>query len=140
MTGSFYEDMHQTLESDPAIRRIARNPVVGAELLLLFRMILADGVINKSELEMFRRICRSHFAIDDRSFHDVVRYLNFFCLEKTDAEAFGVFQSLDEERKRQLVEHMMEIAGADRDMHPNERSLLVRALRSLGYQGDVAEW
>ena len=106
MTKTFFENLHDTLDDNPAVKRIAANPVVAAELLLLFRMILADGVIDKAEMEMFKRICRLHFGIDDQSFHDVVRYLNFFCMEKTDAEAIGVFQSLEEVRKKELVEHM----------------------------------
>lgn len=130
--------MHKTLDDNPAVRRIAGNPVMAAELLLLFRMILADGIIDKSELEIFRRICRSQFGVEDQSFRDVVRYLNFFCLETTNAEALSVFRSLDEERRKELVDHMMEIASADNDLHPSERNFLVRALQSLGFYDDFA--
>jgi uncharacterized tellurite resistance protein B-like protein len=133
MTKTFFENLHDTLDDSPAVKRITANPVIAAELFLLFRMILADGVIDKSEMEMFQRICRLHFGIDDASFHDVVRYLNFFCMEKTDAEAIGVFQMLDEDRKKELVEHMTEIAGADHILHPGERDMLVRTLQKLGY-------
>ncbi len=136
MTGMFYQNMQDELERSPAIRRITSNPVVAAELLLLFRMILADGVIDKAEMEMFRRICRLHFGIDDETFHDVVRYLNFFCIEKTDAEAISVFQSLDDQHRAELVRHMLDIAGADNNLHTTERNLLMRTLQKLGYTGD----
>jgi uncharacterized tellurite resistance protein B-like protein len=138
MTGTFFENLHETLDDNPAIKKIAGNPVIAAELLLLFRMILADGVVDKSEMEMFRRICRLHFGIDDESFHDVVRYLNFFCMEKTDAEAIGIFQTLDDDRKKELVEHMVEIASADHNLHPSERDMLIRTLQKLGYESDAA--
>ena len=46
------------IEGDPGIRKVADDPVLSAELLLLFRMILADGKVDDSEMKAFRRICR----------------------------------------------------------------------------------
>ena len=100
-------------EGDPGVRKVADDPVLSAELLLLFRMILADGMVKDSEMEMFRRICRDAFGIEDESFDGVVEYLNDFGYETSGAQAIEVFRELDPERRRLLARHMAEIAKAD---------------------------
>ena len=54
-------------DGDPGVRKVADDPVLSAELLLLFRMILADGTVSESEMSVFRRICREAFGIADES-------------------------------------------------------------------------
>lgn len=128
--------LRHLFEGDPAIRKVADDPVLTAELLLLFRMILADGVVEKSEIEMFKRICRDAFGIGDESFRGVVHYLNEFGYETTGWQAMSVFRSLDDDRKRLLIKHMVDIAGADSELHPMERKLLKRTLYVLELEED----
>ncbi len=123
--------LRHLFEGDPAIRKVADDPVLTAELLLLFRMILADGVVEKSEIEMFKRICREAFGIADESFRGVVHFLNEFGYETTGSQAMSVFRNLDEDRKRLLIRHMVDIAGADSELHPMERKLLRKTLDVL---------
>lgn len=134
MPETFFRRLLHIFDGDPAIRKVADDPVLTAELLLLFRMILADGVVEKSELEMFKRICRDAFGIRDESFAGVVHYLNDFGYETTGSQAMDVFRSLDEDRKRLLIRHMVDIAGADSELHPMERKLLRRTLDVLGFR------
>lgn len=119
-------------EGDPGVRKVADDPVLSAELLLLFRMILADGTISDSEMAVFRRICREAFGISEESLDGVVEYLNDFGYETSGAQALAVFGELDIERRKQLARHMAELAKADAQLAENEVRLLRRTLDILG--------
>jgi uncharacterized tellurite resistance protein B-like protein len=118
-------------EGDPGVRKVADDPVLSAELLLLFRMILADGQVSDSEMEVFRRICRESFGIREESMQGVVDYLNDFGYETSGAQAIDMFRELDVERRKVLARHMAEIAKADRQLAENEVRLLRRTLDLL---------
>lgn len=119
-------------EGDAGVRKVAGDPVLSAELLLLFRMILADGVVKDSEMHTFRRICRESFGIADESFDAVIEYLNDFGYETNAAQAIVLFRDLDIDRRRALARHMADIAKADSDLAENEVRLLRRTLDLLG--------
>jgi uncharacterized tellurite resistance protein B-like protein len=119
-------------EGDAGIRKVADDPVLSAELLLLFRMILADGVVKEEEMAMFRRICRDAFDIPEESIDGVIEYLNDFGYETNGGQAVAMFQEMDEERRRELARHMVEIAKADSQLAENEVRLLRRTLEMLG--------
>ncbi len=133
MAETFISKVKQLFEGDPAIRRVADDPVLTAELLLLFRMILADGVVLEEEIAMFKRICRDAFGIDEDAFRGVVRYLHDFGYETSGKQAMTLFNSLPEERKKLLIKHMVDIAKADESLHEQEKKLLRRTLDVLGY-------
>jgi uncharacterized tellurite resistance protein B-like protein len=119
-------------EGDPGIRKVADDPVLSAELLLLFRMILADGVVKEEEMDVFRRICNQSFDIPEESIDGVIEYLNDFGYETNGGQAVAMFQEMDEERRRDLARHMAEIAKADSQLAENEVRLLRRTLEMLG--------
>ncbi len=135
MTESFVAKIMNLFEGDPAIRKVADDPVLTAELLLLFRMILADGVVREEELAMFKRICKDAFGIGEESFGGVVRYLHDFGYETTGPQAMSVFRALDDRKKKQLLRHMLDIAKSDEELNPQEKKLLKRTLEVLGYGG-----
>jgi len=120
------------IEGDPGIRKVADDPVLSAELLLLFRMILADGKVDDSEMQAFRRICRDSFGIEEDSIDGVVDYLNDYGYETTGTQAVALFRDLDLERRKQLALHMAEIAKADTELAQQEIRLLKRTLELLG--------
>jgi len=120
------------IEGDPGIRKVADDPVLSAELLLLFRMILADGKVDDSEMKAFRRICRDSFGIEEDSIDGVVDYLNDYGYETTGTQAVGLFRDLDLDRRKQLALHMAEIAKADTELAQQEIRLLRRTLELLG--------
>ena len=131
MAASLLKQIRNLFEGDPGVRKVADDPVLTAELLLLFRMILADGAVDESERKVFRRICEESFGIGGESLDAVVEYLNDFGYETTAAQAVALFKELDVERRKLLARHMAEIAKADRQLAENEVRLLRRTLDML---------
>ena len=132
MATGLLAQLKELFEGDPGVRKVADDPVLSAELLLLFRMILADGLVQESEMEAFRRICRDAFGIGEESLDGVVEYLNDFGYETSGAQAIEMFRELDPERRKLLARHMAEIAKADSQLAENEVRLLRRTLELLG--------
>lgn len=133
------EQIKSVFEGDPGVRRVADDPVLTAELLLLFRMILADGVASEDEMETLRRICRDSFGIPDESMDGVVEYLNDYGYETNGEQAIEMFLDLDVERRKLLVRHMAEIAKSDAQLAEGELRLMKRSLEMLGLRpGDLA--
>jgi uncharacterized tellurite resistance protein B-like protein len=119
------------IEGDPGVRKVADDPVLSAELLLLFRMILADGTVSESEMQVFRRICHESFGIAEESVDSVIEHLNDIGYETTGVQALDMFKELDFERRRQLARHMAEIAKADQQLAETEIRVLKRTLELL---------
>jgi uncharacterized tellurite resistance protein B-like protein len=119
-------------EGDPGVRKVADDPVLSAELLMLFRMILVDGTVSESEMEVFRHICRDSFGIPDASIDNVIEYLNDFGYETNGAQAIAMFRGLGLARRKLLAHHMAEIAKADERLSENEVRLLRRTMEVLG--------
>ena len=132
MATGLLSQLKSMFDGDPGVRKVADDPALSAELLLLFRMILADGVVQDAEMEMFRRICRDAFGIADESFDGVVEYLNDFGYETNGAQAISLFQELDLDRRKLLARHMADIAKSDQQLAENEVRLLRRTLDLLG--------
>ena len=131
MASGLLAQIRELFEGDAGVRKVADDPVLSAELLLLFRMILADGQVTDSEMAVFRRICREAFGIGDESIEGVVEYLNDFGYETSGAQAIEMFRELDVERRKVLARHMAEIAKADSQLAENEVRLLRRTLDLL---------
>ena len=90
------------IEGDPGIRKVADDPVLSAELLLLFRMILADGEVDDSEMKAFRRICREllrHRGGQHRRRHRLPERLR---LRDHGIQAMALFRDLDLDRRKRL--------------------------------------
>jgi uncharacterized tellurite resistance protein B-like protein len=132
MASGLLAQLRELFEGDPGVRKVADDPILSAELLLLFRMILADGQVSESEMAVFKRICRESFGIGEESIEGVVEYLHDFGYETNGAQAIEMFRELDIERRRQLARHMAEIAKADSQLAENEVRLLRRTLDLLG--------
>ncbi len=118
-------------EGDPGVRKVADDPILSAELLLLFRMILADGAVSEAEMTMFRRICQESFGIDEGSVDGVVEYLNEFGYETNGSQAVAMFRELDRDRRIELARHLADIAKADSTLADEEMRLLKRVLDML---------
>lgn len=132
MAFALLDQIRSIFEGDPGVRRVADDPVLSAELLMLFRMILADGEVSESEMQAFRRICTESFGIPEASIDAVVEYLNEFGYETNGSQAIAMFRGLDVERRRLLARHMAEIAKADLHLAESEVRLLRRTLDILG--------
>jgi uncharacterized tellurite resistance protein B-like protein len=132
MARGLLAQIREIFEGDPGVRKVADDPVLSAELLLLFRMILADGQASDAEMAVFRRICAESFGIGEESIDGVVEYLNDFGYETSGAQAIEMFRELDVDRRKLLARHMAEIAKADSQLAENEVKLLRRTLDLLG--------
>jgi uncharacterized tellurite resistance protein B-like protein len=131
MLDSVLAKVRMMIEGDPGIRKVADDPVLSAELLLLFRMILADGKIDRNEMATFRRICREAFGIEEESIDGVIEFLNDFGYETSGIQAVDMFRELDLERRKLLARNMAAIAKADSQLAEQEIRLLKRTLELL---------
>lgn len=136
MANGFLAQLRTIFDGDPGVKLVAEDPVLSAELLLLFRMILADGVVKEDEMVAFRRICTEAFGIPDSSVDAVIEYLNDVGYETNAGQAVAVFEDMDEDRRRVLARHMAEIASADANLAENEKRLFRRTLELLGLAAD----
>ncbi|MCO5065563.1 MAG: TerB family tellurite resistance protein [Rhizobiaceae bacterium] len=134
MALKFLEQVKSIFEGDPGVRKVADDPVLTAELLLLVRMILADGEATDQEMATLRRICRDSFNIPEESMDGVIQYLNDFGYETNGAQAIDMFRELDLERRKSLARHMAEIAKSDERLDEGELKLMKRALDLLKLQ------
>ena len=131
MAFALLDQIRSIFDGDPGVRKVADDPVLSAELLMLFRMILADGSVSESEMLVFRNICSTSFGIPEESIDSVIEYLNDYGYETNGSQAVAMFRDLDIGRRRLLARHMAEIAKADRHLAENEVRLLRRTLDLL---------
>ena len=131
MAFALLDQIRSIFDGDPGVRKVADDPVLSAELLMLFRMILADGSVSESEMAAFRRICKDAFGIPETSIDSVIDYLNEFGYETNGSQAIALFRDLDLDRRKQLALHMAEIAKADSQLADSEVRLLRRTLDLL---------
>ena len=115
---------------------VADDPAIMSELLLLVRMMFADGELKGDELAAFRKVCAEGFGIPSDDVTEVMRYVSDFGYETTGKQAAETFGSLPDERKRTLLNHLMTVAVADNRLHQNEMELLRRVADTLGISRD----
>jgi uncharacterized tellurite resistance protein B-like protein len=132
--------IREFFEGDAAVRKVADDPALSAEILLLFRMILADGHVSDRELATLRRICAESFGIGEEDFAKVVGWLADYGYETGMPEALATFRQFPRERRIVLARHLAEIAKADHELHAAEVKLLARTLEVLRLEpGDVVQ-
>ena len=121
------------LERDRNVRLVANDPALTSELLLLFRVMLADGMVRGEELDTFKHICREAFGLDPEAMEGVYQYLQDYAYD-TDAEQMAaMFSELSVDRRKRLLDHMIAIAEADHRIDENEMRLLERTSDMLGF-------
>lgn len=123
--------LRDVFEGNPSIRKVASDPALMAELLLLLRMALADGRISERELATLRRIAEEAFGIAQADLAPVMRHLEDFGYEISIQQAIAVFRELKKERRLELARHLAEIAKADHELSQHEVRLLARVIEML---------
>lgn len=134
MSDGFFGKIKDMIARDKAVRMVADDPALTAELILLFRVVLADGEVSASELEKFKEICATAFGIPPEAVEGVGEYLGDFSYETTSQQAASVFADMGAERKQLLVEHMLQIAGADHRTSNKELDLIRAVASKLGFE------
>ena len=141
MAGGLIETIKGMLERERNVRLVASDPALTAELLLLFRVILADGEVAVEELDAFKRICSDAFGLDPEAMDGVYHYLQDFAYETSDSQSSAIFLDLPMDRRKALLDHMIAIAEADHALDSKELRLLERTADMLEFdlKGSLAE-
>ena len=117
-----------------ALQQLSENPAAMAEVLVLFRMVLADGVVRPSQMTAFERICERHFRISPRDMPDLHDLLDSPQALSCDADAFMLLGQLDTEGRTALLDDMMRIARANAIVNAGEDRLIRRTAALLGLE------
>ncbi len=136
MANKLIEAVRGYFDMDKSVRKVADDVELTAELILLIRMMFADGRLAKRELTNFKRICHTAFDIPEEDVADVIAYLKETGYETSAEEAAGIFRGLDVERRRALLVHMLSIAKSDDELHSDEIDLLRRTASVLGMSAE----
>lgn len=120
------------LDQHASLNKVAHDPVLTAELLLLVRMSFADRKVGPAEADAFAAICTRLLGLKGDELSDILKYLHDFGYETTDAQAAGMLAELDDGRKREILDHLAIVARADGEVDERERRLLEATARRLG--------
>lgn len=126
-------------------RRLDGDPVSVAKILLLFRMMLVEGVVRDRELALFRRICRDHFGIAESDMDALHVYLERRQARGDAAEQEQSLRRMTQEERRQLIGLMGQLAAsAESDPGPaatlkatGDRRFLRDTAAALGLAGST---
>ncbi|WP_422370938.1 TerB family tellurite resistance protein [Hoeflea sp.] len=117
-----------------AVAEIADEPVALAEVLLLFRIVLADGVVHPSQLSAFERVCQRQFGVKPEEMDQLHALLDSRQGELSEPEAFALIRSLDSAERRGLLGNMVRIANANAELAASEEKLLLRMAELFGLE------
>lgn len=138
MPKTLLQRLREFVEGNASVRKVADDIQLTSELILLVRMMFADGELQEEEMDAFKRICRVSFDIPEADVPQVIQYLRDYGYETTAADAAAMFEELDADRKRTLLIHMLSIAKADNELHRDEAELIRRTAAMLGLDaGDI---
>ena len=126
------EKIRDWLDQDKSVRLVAEDMQLTSELILLIRVMFADGELKPEELENFKRICNTAFAIPEEDVPQVIEYLKDVGYETTAVDAASMFKDLDIERKRALLVHMLSVAKSDQHLAVGEIELIRKTAEVLG--------
>lgn len=115
-----------------SLSRVANDPILTAELLLLVRMSFADKSVHAAEADAFAAICTRVLGLKGEELGDILKYLHDFGYETSDAQAAEMLAGLDEARKREILDHMEMVARADGGLDGPERRLIEATARRFG--------
>lgn len=115
-----------------SLGELAEDPVRLAEILLLFRMVLADGIVQPSQLTAFERICEQNFGVSPKDMPELHALLDSPKARSYDAQAFTLLGQLDMEARTTLLEDMMRIADANIIRDERDDRLIRRTASLLG--------
>lgn len=124
------------VDTDKSVRKVAEDLQLTSELILLVRMMFADGSLKPEELENFKRICKIAFDIPEEDVPKVVEYLQDFGYETSIDDAVAMFEGMDWERKKTLLIHMLSIAKSDNEIHSDEAELIRKTSALLGLSAE----
>lgn len=130
------EKIKNWLGQDNSVKMVAEDLQLTSELILLVRMMFADGTLKPEELQNFKRICKIAFNIPEEDVPKVIEYLQDFGYETSIDDAVAMFEGLEMDRKRQLLVHLFSIAQSDNEVHTDEAELIRQTSKLLGLSAE----
>jgi uncharacterized tellurite resistance protein B-like protein len=102
-SAGFGERVRAFLESHDSLNRVAHDPALTAELLLLVRMSFADKSVEPAEAEAFAAVCTRLLGLHADELGDIFKYLNDFGYETSNAQAAEMLAGLSEARRARFL-------------------------------------
>lgn len=132
--GKMVSKLGALISEKSAVEKVADNPELMAELLLLVRMSFADGSVNAPEAAAFTSILGRELDLDADEAGEVLRFIDDFGYETSSAQAAGMLADLSDERKREVMAHLAQMARADGSVTEAERVLFHATAKRLGLE------
>lgn len=130
---SWAERVRNLVDKHPSMNRVAHDPALTAELLLLVRMSFVDKSVEPAEADAFAAVCTRLLGLNADELGDILKYLNEFGYETSNAQAAEMLAGLSEARRREILDHLAIIAKADGEIDARERRLLEATANRLGF-------
>ncbi len=124
MSESIFERISAFLNHKSAVERVAEDPVLAAELLLLLHVVFADGDQHPEELAAFKEIAFADFGISPEELPEVAEYLKDFGYETTTRQAADMLAEMDPDRRLTLLRDLMKIACVDHHVDRAETAII----------------
>lgn len=126
MHESIFERIYAFLGTKSAVQRVADDPALAAELLLLMHVVFADGEQRPAEVAAFREIAFADFGISADELPEVTEYLKDFAYETTTKQAASMLAEMAPERRIRLLRDLMKVACSDNQLAPEETAMIRR--------------
>ncbi|ABQ60461.1 conserved hypothetical protein [Brucella ovis ATCC 25840] len=132
MSESIFERISAFLSKKNAVQRVAEDPALASELLLLLHVVVADGNQHPAEIAAFKEIAANNFGIPPEELPEVAEYLKDFGYETTTKQAANMLAEMAPERRLALLSDLMKIACSDHRLDRSETTMIQRIANTLG--------
>lgn len=126
MAASILDRILSFIGVDSAVQRVADDPAMAAELILLMHVAFADGEQHPAEMAAFKKIVSDNFGIEGQQLKDVAEYLKDFAYETTTGQAAAMVAEMAPERRQNLLKDLLTIACADSELARQETAMIAR--------------
>lgn len=121
-------------DARPSVDRLSEDPVALAQILLLFRVVLADGIVEAKELAVFERICAASFDIDPADMPALHQLLESPAGRAAEADMVPLVVTLDSTERTVLLGRMKRLAEASSELKDVAERLVERTALMLGIE------
>ena len=121
-----------------AVRRLADDPVGLAQILLLFRVVLADGQVAEPELAAFKKICEREFGVSAQELPALHALLESPKGLMAETQMFFLLKRLDYRERNRLLGMMSEMYTSGTGDPAKAVRLVAMTAKLL--QQDAADW
>lgn len=136
MSDSIFDRISAFLNKKSAVQRVADDPALASELLLLMHVVFADGDQHPAEIRAFKEIAFANFGIPAEELPEVTEYLKDFAYETTTKQAASMLAEMAPERRVALLRDLLTVACADNQIDPAEETMIRRIATVLNVKPD----